>query len=127
MVVIKVLPIQRGLPTCQHYPDQSESPGSALITNINQWNQDTTQPLYLQQSTGLGKLMSALHQNAASLVNTKAEHNGPDQILAATEFTSSVRNLPVLLRKEEVGLGAEEALSVPSLLQQVSAADVNVR
>ena len=71
--------------------------------------------------------MSALHQNAASLVNTKAEHNGPEQILAATEFTSSVRNLPVLLRKEEVGLGAEEALSVPSLLQQVSAADVNVR
>ena len=64
--------------------------------------------------------MSALHQNAASLVNTKAEHNGPDQILTAAEFTSSVRNIPVILRKEEMGLGAEEPLSVPSLLQQVS-------
>ena len=63
--------------------------------------------------------MSALHQNAASLVNTKAEHNGPDQILTATEYTSSVRNLPVVLRRDEVGLGAEEPLSVPSLLQQV--------
>ena len=63
--------------------------------------------------------MSALHQNAASLVNTKAEHNGPDQILTAAEFTSSVRNIPVILRKEEMGLGAEEPLSVPSLLQQV--------
>ena len=63
--------------------------------------------------------MSALHQNAASLVNTKAEHNGPDQILTAADFTSSVRNIPVILRKEEVGLGAEEPLSVPSLLQQV--------
>ena len=64
--------------------------------------------------------MSALHQNAASLVNTKAEHNGPDQILTAADYTSSVRNIPVILRKEEVGLGAEEPLSVPSLLQQVS-------
>ena len=74
---------------------------------------------HFQQSTGLGKLMSALHQNAASLVNTKAEHNGPDQILTAADYTSSVRNIPVMLRKEEVGLGAEEPLSVPSLLQQV--------
>ena len=63
--------------------------------------------------------MSALHQNAASLVNTKAEHNGPDQVLTAADYTSSVRNIPVILRKEEVGLGAEEPLSVPSLLQQV--------
>ena len=75
-----------------------------------------------QQSSGLGKLMSALHQNAASLVNTQKEHNGPDQVLAAAEYTSSVRNLPVIIRKEEKGLGAEDPLSVPSLLHQVSAA-----
>ena len=88
------------------------------------------------QSSGLGKLMSALHQNAASLVNTKAEHNGPDQVspdwwrgavlscdwlqvLAAAEVMTSVRNHPVVLRREEAGLGAEEPLSVPSLLHQV--------
>lgn len=63
--------------------------------------------------------MSALHQNAASLVNTQKEHNGPDQVLPASEFTSSVRNLPVMLRREEKGLGAEDPLSVPSLLHQV--------
>ena len=73
-----------------------------------------------QQSSGLGKLMSALHKNAESLVTTKAEHNGPDQVLAAAEFTSSVRNKAVTLRREEAGLGAEEPLSVPSLLHQVS-------
>ena len=39
-------------------------------------------PLFtLQQSSGLGKLMSALHKNAESLVTTKAEHNGPDQVI----------------------------------------------
>ena len=73
-----------------------------------------------QQSSGLGKLMSALHKNAESLVTTKAEHNGPDQVLTAAEFTSSVRNKAVTLRREEAGLGAEEPLSVPSLLHQVS-------
>ena len=64
--------------------------------------------------------MSALHKNAESLVTTKAEHNGPDQVLGAADFTSSVRNKAVTLRREEAGLGAEEPLSVPSLLQQVS-------
>ena len=77
-------------------------------------------PFSFQQSSGLGKLMSALHKNAESLVTTKAEHNGPDQVLGAAEFTSSVRNKAVTLRREEAGLGAEEPLSVPSLLQQVS-------
>ena len=77
-----------------------------------------------QQSSGLGKLMSALHKNAESLVTTKAEHNGPDQVLTAAEFTSSVRNKAVTLRREEAGLGAEEPLSVPSLLHQVSAGDI---
>lgn len=72
-----------------------------------------------QQSSGLGKLMSALHKNAESLVTTKAEHNGPDQVLGAVDFTSSVRNKAVTIRREEAGLGAEEPLSVPSLLQQV--------
>ena len=52
-------------------------------------------------------LLSALHKNAESLVTTKAEHNGPDQVLASTEHTSSVRNHPVIIRKETVGLGAE--------------------
>ena len=28
----------------------------------------------------MGKLMSMLHQNAASLVTTRAAHNGPDQV-----------------------------------------------
>ena len=69
------------------------------------------------QSSGLGALMSVLHQNAASLVNTKSEHNGPDQVLTASEFTTSIRNQAVKLRKEEHGLGAEEPLSVPTLLQ----------
>jgi len=73
-----------------------------------------------KQSSGLGKLMSALHKNAESLVTTKAEHNGPDQVLGAADFTSSVRNKAVTIRREEAGLGAEEPLSVPSLLQQIS-------
>lgn len=75
-----------------------------------------------KKTSGLGKLMSALHKNAESLVTTKAEHNGPDQVLASTEHTSSVRNHPVIIRKETVGLGAEEPLSVPSLLHQISEA-----
>ena len=29
------------------------------------------------------KLISVLHQNAASLVTTRAAHNGPDQVLKA--------------------------------------------
>ena len=41
------------------------------------------------------------------------------QVLAAAEVMTSVRNHPVLLRREEAGLGAEEPLSVPSLLHQV--------
>ena len=65
----------------------------------------------------MGKLMSVLHQNAASLVNTKSEHNGPDQVLTAQDYTASVRNQAVKLRKEETGLGSEEPISVPTLLQ----------
>ena len=41
------------------------------------------------------------------------------QVLAAAEAMTSVRNHPVVLRREEAGLGAEEPLSVPSLLHQV--------
>ena len=63
--------------------------------------------------------MSALHKNAESLVTTKAEHNGPDQVLTATEYVSSIRNFPVIIRKEDMGLGSEEPMSVPSLLHQV--------
>ena len=29
---------------------------------------------------GMSKLMSVLHQNAATLVNSKSELNGPDQV-----------------------------------------------
>ena len=33
-----------------------------------------------KKSSGLGKLMTVLHQNAASLVTTRTAHNGPDQV-----------------------------------------------
>ena len=33
----------------------------------------------------MGKLISVLHQNAASLVTTRAAHNGPDQVLKALD------------------------------------------
>ena len=33
-----------------------------------------------KKNSGLGKLMSVLHQNAASLVTTRTAHNGPDQV-----------------------------------------------
>jgi len=69
---------------------------------------------------GMGKLMSVLHQNAATLVNSKSEHNGPDQVLTATEYYTCRRNQAVKLRKEEHGLGAEQPISVPTLLQEVS-------
>jgi len=75
-----------------------------------------------KKASGLGKLMSALHQNASSLVTAKAEHNGPNQVLNATEYLTSRRNASVKLRKEETGLGAEEPVSVPSLLQDVAEA-----
>jgi len=79
-----------------------------------------------KKSSGLGKLMNVLHQNAASLVNTKSEHNGPDQVLTAMEFTTSIRNQAVKIRKEEHGLGSEEPLSVPTLLQEVSEAHPDI-
>ena len=39
------------------------------------------------------------------------------QVLTAMEFTTSIRNQAVKIRKEEHGLGSEEPLSVPTLLQ----------
>ena len=39
------------------------------------------------------------------------------QVLAAMEFTTSIRNQAVKIRKDEHGLGPEEPLSVPTLLQ----------
>ena len=36
-----------------------------------------------KKNSGLGKLMSVLHQNAASLVTTRTAHNGPDQVRGA--------------------------------------------
>lgn len=69
---------------------------------------------------GLGNLMSVLHENANSFINAKSEQNGPNQILASTEYTTSCRSKPVKLRKEEYGLGSEEPVSVPSLLEDVA-------
>eukprot|EP00091_Calanus_sinicus_P012877 TRINITY_DN28782_c0_g1_i1.p1 TRINITY_DN28782_c0_g1~~TRINITY_DN28782_c0_g1_i1.p1 ORF type:complete len:175 (+),score=30.13 TRINITY_DN28782_c0_g1_i1:55-579(+) len=69
---------------------------------------------------GMSKLMSVLHQNAATLVNSKSELNGPDQVLTATDFYTCRRNQAVKLRKEEQGLGAEQPISVPTMLQEVS-------
>ncbi|XP_023330627.1 very long-chain-fatty-acid--CoA ligase bubblegum [Eurytemora carolleeae] len=73
-----------------------------------------------KKASGLGKLMSALHQNASSLVTSKPEQNGPNQVLPATEYITSRRNICVKLRKEETGLGAEEPISVPSLIQDLA-------
>lgn len=33
-----------------------------------------------RRSSGLAHLMSALHQNAAAVVNSKTQLNGPDQV-----------------------------------------------
>ena len=44
------------------------------------------------------------------------------QILPAEEYTTSKRNGCVKLRKEESGLGSEEPISVPTLLQDAAAA-----
>ena len=44
------------------------------------------------------------------------------QFLPAEEYTTSKRNGCVKLRKEESGLGSEEPLSVPTLLQDAAAA-----
>ena len=40
----------------------------------------TTKEPVGKKSSGLGKLMTVLHQNAASLVTTRTAHNGPDQV-----------------------------------------------
>jgi len=73
-----------------------------------------------KKASGLGKLIGLVHQNAASLVTTRTAHNGPDQVLPATEYLTSRRNLAVRLRKEETGLGAEDPVSVPSMLQDIA-------
>jgi len=69
---------------------------------------------------GMGKLMSVLHQNAATLVNSKSELNGPDQVLTATQFYTCRRNQAVKIRKEEQGLGAEQPVSVPTMVQDIA-------
>ena len=76
----------------------------------------------------MGKLISVLHQNAASLVTTRAAHNGPDQVkpsipksdfvkrlnrpymviyqvLPATDWTTCRRNQAVKIRRDTTGLG----------------------
>ena len=48
------------------------------------------------------------------------------QVLTAMEYTTSIRNQAVKLRKEEHGLGSEDPISVPTLLQEVSEAHPDV-
>ena len=43
-----------------------------------------------KKNSGLGKLMSVLHQNAASLVTTRTAHNGPDQVKLQSREISSL-------------------------------------
>ena len=38
-----------------------------------------------KKNSGIGKLMSVLHQNAASLVTTRTAHNGPDQVKGGSQ------------------------------------------
>ena len=38
-----------------------------------------------RRSSGLAHLMSALHQNAAAVVNSKTQLNGPDQVKNSTD------------------------------------------
>ena len=49
------------------------------------------------------------------------------QILPAEEFITSKRNGCVKLRKEDTGLGSEEPISVPTLLQDAAEAYPEVR
>ena len=49
------------------------------------------------------------------------------QILPAEEYVTSRRNGCVKLRKEESGLGSEEPISVPTLLQDAAEAYPEVR
>ncbi|CAB4060694.1 ACSBG [Lepeophtheirus salmonis] len=70
--------------------------------------------------SGLVHLMTALHQNATKIINSNSQLNGPDQILPAEEFSSTRRNGCVKLRKVEHGLGSEEPISVPTLLQNIA-------
>ena len=41
---------------------------------------DTAKEPAGRRSSGLAHLMSALHQNAAAVVNSKTQLNGPDQV-----------------------------------------------
>ena len=55
------------------------------------------EPAGRQKSSGLAHLMSALHQNAAAVVNSKTQLNGPDQV---REFHSiPFRIVPMLPAK----------------------------
>lgn len=67
-------------------------------------------------SSGIVHLMSALHQNAAAVVTSKTNLNGPDQVLQADAYYTHTRSGCVKIRKEENGLASEEPVSVPSLL-----------
>ena len=77
-------------------------------------------------------MISSLHQNAPSNAASKKDVNGPDQViknlkcnwiklilkvLDAERYNTSRRDLPVKLRREEKGVGAEQPISVQTMLQ----------
>ena len=71
--------------------------------------------------SGVVQLMSNLHHNAAAVVTSKTNLNGPDQFLPHDEhYTTVRRNGAIKLRREEHGLASEEPISVPTLLEETS-------
>ena len=51
-----------------------------------------------RRSSGLAHLMSALHQNAAAVVNSKTQLNGPDQV----RFKSVVQSVEGEIKEEKL-------------------------
>jgi long-chain-fatty-acid--CoA ligase ACSBG len=51
---------------------------------------------------------------------TESFHNGPDNVLPATQLSASEANGRVKIRFEENGMGAREPISVPGLLHKIA-------
>ena len=56
-----------------------------------------------KKNSGIGKLMSVLHQNAASLVTTRTAHNGPDQVIGWITEKDIIPNTTLPTRCCQVG------------------------
>lgn len=67
----------------------------------------------------MAHLLSALHQNAAAVVNSKSQLNGPDQVLISDSFSTTRRNESVKVRHEDQGLGSEEPISIPTMFRDI--------